>query len=219
MSHAIRGTVIVGCIAVLLSAAGPANAAPPKLQWRWTDCGTVGFGSGVIGFATDFPSVYAADATRRRDLQYAYLYTEFYQWSPSGSSWKFAVGTTYKALVSDSNYAIVWRDQSNGQVMHFPYERQQFVVQTTGIYPRAPEACVEAEWLGARLPHQLALAPAHRAELRERREQLLLLHPVSAARSVVSGSRQRRSGPAEVLWRSCPPRPRAPRGRGAQRRR
>jgi hypothetical protein len=32
MSHAIRGTVIVGCIAVLLSAAGPANAAPPKLQ-------------------------------------------------------------------------------------------------------------------------------------------------------------------------------------------
>jgi hypothetical protein len=134
MSHAIRGTVIVGCIAVLLSAAGPASAAPPKLQWGGTDCGIVGFGSGAIGFATDFPRVYAADATRRRDLQYAYLYTEFYQWSPGGNSWQFAVGTTYKALVSDNNYAIVWRDQSNGQVMHFPYERQQFVVQTTGIY-------------------------------------------------------------------------------------
>jgi hypothetical protein len=132
----LRGLVAaVACLAMLLSAAGTANAAPPRFTWGGTDCGVIEqTGLGGVGFATDFPRVYAANATRWRDKQIAYLYTEFYELSSDRSRWLFATSTTYRAPVSDNNYAIVWQDVSNGRVMHFPYERQQFVVQRSGIY-------------------------------------------------------------------------------------
>jgi hypothetical protein len=127
---------LAGSMALVLSAASAADAAPPRLQWGGTDCGIIEqTGIGGIGFATDFPRVYAANATYRRDLQYAYLYTQLYQWNATQSVWQYAAGSTYKALVSDNNYAIVWRDQRpGGGVLHFPYERQQFVIQTSGIW-------------------------------------------------------------------------------------
>ena len=127
--------VLAGSMALVLCAASSANAAAPRLQWGWTDCSIAEFsGIGGIGFATDFPRVYAANATYRRDLQYAYLYTQLYQWNTGQNVWQYAAGSTYRAVASDNNYAIVWRDQSNGQVLRFPYERQQFVVQTSGIW-------------------------------------------------------------------------------------
>jgi hypothetical protein len=135
----IRGVVAgVACLAVLLASAGTADAAPPRFSWGWTDCGVIEqTGVGGVGFATDFPTVYAANATYRRDKQIAYLYTQFYELSSDRSRWLLATGTTYRALVSDNNYAIVWQDVTNGHpghVMHFPYERQQFVVGQSGIY-------------------------------------------------------------------------------------
>lgn len=127
---------LAGAALVALMAPSTAGAAPPRYQLGWTDCAVNYYpGVGTVGFATDFPRLYAANARRRyRDKQYADLYTQFYTWSPDGSGWLLGPTTTYRALTSDNNYAIVWTDLSNGQVMHFPYERQQFVVQTTGIY-------------------------------------------------------------------------------------
>jgi hypothetical protein len=128
-------TTALSAALLLFVGAAPAAAVPPRLKFGWTDCAVTYFPDvGSVGFATDFPTAYAANATPGRDKQYAYLYTQFYQWAPDGSGWVLGPTTTYRALTSDNNYAIVWTDMSNGRALHFPYERQQFVIQTTGIY-------------------------------------------------------------------------------------
>ena len=132
VTHAAAAAV--ACTVLVLAAAVPADAASPRYRLGWVDCQMNQIASVGIGFATDFPRVYAANATRRRDLQWAYLHTEFYEFDRPSSMWVKRGWSTYKALASDNNYAIVWVDQSNGERLHFPIERQQFQVTRTGIY-------------------------------------------------------------------------------------
>jgi hypothetical protein len=59
--------------------------------------------------------------------------TDLYQWN--GSAWtRIVTGDLWTAVAADDNYAIVWTNKRDGQVMHFPYERLSFVISTAGYY-------------------------------------------------------------------------------------
>lgn len=127
--------LLAGCIAVaLLAEAATAEAAPPRFKLGDTDCGIHELsGVGGIGLATDLPRVYAADVTRRRDLQYVRVRTDLYH--HNGSRWVQVVkGDVYKALASDNNYVISFRNTRTGEYMLFPNERLQFVLKTSGAF-------------------------------------------------------------------------------------
>lgn len=128
--------VVLGTLALAatLAFAAPA-AAKPVYEFGATECSVIELsGVGGIGLNTDLPTVRAPNIRRRvRDKARVYMRTDLYQWN--GSAWtRIVTGDLWTAVAADDNYAIVWTNKRDGQVMHFPYERLSFVISTAGYY-------------------------------------------------------------------------------------
>jgi hypothetical protein len=135
----VRPTAVLAilCISALLASEGSAlaNHQSPRYEFGAVECSIIEqAGVGGVGLATDIPRVYAKNYRHGiRDKQKASFRSALYQYT--GGRWALtAVGPLYTALVSDNNYAIAWWDAASGRYLHFPYERDQWILQQNGLW-------------------------------------------------------------------------------------
>jgi hypothetical protein len=134
-----RILVVLAAATVGATAVAPAaQALRVRYELGTTDCIVHEFSGGAVGLATDFPRVYAINATRFRDTQYVSMQNIVYTLSssdPATARWVvWARGDWYQGLASDNNYLIAWRNTRTGVYDRFPYEREQFIVKYSGAY-------------------------------------------------------------------------------------
>jgi hypothetical protein len=125
----------VGCAALALGAAGPAEAATADYRFGNVDCSVVELtGYGGIGLATYLPTVRAIDATRGRDVQTVSVRSDLYKLNlVTDRPERVAVGETYTGLAADDNYVVSFRDVRTGQ-RQLIHERLQWILSTNGFY-------------------------------------------------------------------------------------
>ena len=125
----VAATLAAG-IAVLAPAASA--QALPRHHLGNTECSVIEHSSYGVGLATYLPQVYAANATRRRDLQWVDVRTDLYE--VQGTSWvKIVHGDTYRGLAADNNAVLSFQNLRTG-ARNLLHQRLQFILYRNGGY-------------------------------------------------------------------------------------
>jgi hypothetical protein len=125
----VAATLATG-IALLATAASA--QALPRHSLGNTECSMVEHTGYGVGLPTYLPQVYAADATRYRDLQWVDVRTDVYELQ--GSNWvQIIEGDTYQGLAADDNAVQSFQNLRTG-ARSLLYQRLQFILYRNGGY-------------------------------------------------------------------------------------